>query len=459
MRTFFLAVFFLFLHANANSAQNSDSFTVVAYNVQNLFDTDGVALYDDYQADLYGPEELAGKLKVICEVLKEIGGRTGPEVVLLQEIEVDRTPGSHLSATECLLKKLSKEGIGPYKYELGYDPNGPPHSWPAVQCLTLSKFPIVQSRLHPTEKARPILETTLKVNGSLFTIFNNHWKSGASSAKMEKFRLQNAQTLRSRIKELTKSQPDRDFLVGGDLNSHYNQSVVYKQMMPVTGINHVLHSTGQEKALSAPTQKLYNLWHELPPNERASDAWRGYWGTLMHFLIPHTLLDRKGVSYLQDSFEVARFPGLNSVRGTGLPRVWSNDLNGFGASDHFPLVAKFTTSSVQKTPSETYRQVEEKQRKVLFDAAKKMAPAWKPSSLNPSFYGQIFRFTGTIAKDKPTTLLSEGHQLGLYSFDQKTKQMIFSLRKGKKLSGYGRLSRYRGQWQFIVENEDWLQGI
>ena len=63
--------------------------------------------------------------------------------------------------------------------------------------------------------ARPILETTLSVGGVPFTLFNNHWKSGASSKDMETHRLQNAQTLRNRIDELTKRNPFADFLVGG----------------------------------------------------------------------------------------------------------------------------------------------------------------------------------------------------------------------------------------------------
>ena len=90
---------FVFLCLNTGCSKKINSFEVVAYNVENLFDTDGISLYDDYKPDFYGETELSNKLKVICEVLRKIGGPTGPSVVLLQEIEVDRTPGNHPSAS------------------------------------------------------------------------------------------------------------------------------------------------------------------------------------------------------------------------------------------------------------------------------------------------------------------------------------------------------------------------
>jgi endonuclease/exonuclease/phosphatase family metal-dependent hydrolase len=455
-RTVVLAlIFFCFFRAFADKNDPATSFDVVAYNVQNLFDTDGISLYDDYKPDFYGETELSNKLKVICQVLRKIGGESGPDVILFQEIEVDRTPTNHPSAANSLINALRKEQM-PYEYyELGYDPKDSSDKWPAVHCLTLSKFPIVKSRLHPIQMARPILETTIQVNGNSVTLFNNHWKSGASSPEMELHRLQNARTLRTRIDELRLENPQADFLVGGDLNSHYNQATVYEAAMEQTGINHILGSVGRKPTNN--TGNLYNLWHELEPGQRGSDTWRGNWGTLMHLLIPPSLSDGRGINYLGGSFNVAKFPGLNAVMGSEVPLAWSNDLDGFGASDHFPIVARFTTGSARTGTGKTFEQVEGRLRKVGYDSAKKKALDWKPSSLKPSSYGQVFRFEGIISRNKPLTLLAEGHQVGLYSFDSKTREVLFSLAKERHISGYGRLSRYRGQWQFIVENEDWFK--
>ena len=216
-----LSCLFTFMATNLKS---SESFIVVAYNVENLFDLDGVSRYEDYEKKLYGEKELNNKLDSIIRILKEIGGESGPDIVLLQEIEVDQTPENFPSATEILINRLKKENLGPYQHALGYDPKIPPQYLPSIHCLTLSKFPIVDQALHPIPRARPILETTLSINGSSFVLFNNHWKSGASSEAMEMLRLQSAQVLRQRIDEIKDMNEEVDFLVGGDLNSHYNQS-------------------------------------------------------------------------------------------------------------------------------------------------------------------------------------------------------------------------------------------
>ena len=82
-----ILLFLGFLKVNA-----SESFGVVAYNVENLFDVDDVSLYNDYRKGMYGINELENKLDAIVEVLQKIGGTSGPDIILLQEIEVDRTP-------------------------------------------------------------------------------------------------------------------------------------------------------------------------------------------------------------------------------------------------------------------------------------------------------------------------------------------------------------------------------
>ncbi len=433
------------------------SFQVVAYNVENLFDTDGVSLYDDYKPEFYGPKELQNKLNSIVRSLRLIGGSTGPEVVLLQEIEVDRTPREFPSATELLLNALKKNGLGPYQVAQGYDPKDSPGNWPSVQCVTLSKFPISSTRLHPIRMARPILETTLSVGGVPFTLFNNHWKSGASSKEMESHRLQNAQTLRNRIDEITKRNPFADFLVGGDLNSHYNQSTVYAKDMPKTGINDVLLSHNLEPAGRTIAPKLYNLWHELPHDQRGSDAWRGNWGTLMHLILPQGLYDAKGIRYLTDSFEVSKLKGVNSVSGSELPYKWSNELDGFGVSDHFPVLARFETGGPATQGGKSYPEIEQSARKVDYTNAIKSAPSWQPKSLDPANYGVTFRFSGKVSRSNPLTILAGGHQLGLYSFNPAVRRRLFSFRKDSRIAGYGHLSRYRGQWQFIVEDLNWIK--
>ena len=448
-----LGVFTFFWPAQAG---DKNSFQVVAYNVENLFDVDGVSLYSDYKEGMYGITELGNKLKAITSTLKKIGGTTGPEVILLQEIEVDRTPSKILSATDELLRELKLNGLGPYYFRLGYNPKDPPEKWPAVHCLTLSKFPIIESRLHPIERARPILETTIKINGHNFTLFNNHWKSGASSPEMELHRIQNAEVLRKRIDELLEDTPEIDFLVGGDLNSHYNQATVYKEQMKETGINDRLLSFEIEPEGKNIGKHLYNLWHELPIRERGSDAWKGNWGTLMHILIPKSLYDAKGIQYIEDSFRVEKFKGLNEVIGLGIPFEWSNDLNGFGSSDHFPISARFQMKGIKTKKGNHFPEIEREQRLIDYAGAKELAINWEDSQLLTKNFGRTFKFSGIINRKKPISMKIGQLSMGLYSYDPKTREILFSHSEGDSITGFGYLSRYRGQWQFIIAKDDWI---
>ena len=456
--SFVLISAFLFGILLQSSLFAGKPFQVVVYNVENLFDTDGISLYDDYKSDAYGETEFQNKLDTIIKVLQKIGGVTGPEVLLLQEVEVDRSPNSGSSAAESLLDKLHLNGLGPYNIALGFNPSSPSESWPAVQCLTLSKFPIKNSRLHSLYRARPILETTILVEDMPFTLFNNHWKSGASSSEMEKIRLQNAEVLRKRIDSLLQADPYHDFLVGGDLNSHYNQSVVYRKELKSSGINDILLSGNQEPAEELrPTRSLYNLWHELKAEERGSDAWKGKWGTLMHLLLPVGLYDEKGIGYVSDSFSVGRFSGLNMTTAGKVPFRWSNELDGFGASDHFPICAIFQANGMRPKKGKSFPTIETRARLVDFSKVEKEALLWKPQSLKPENYGSAFKFRGKIATTQPLFMEAAGHRIGLFSFDSEIRKKLFSKRMGATISGIGLLSRYRGQWQFIIENKEWLK--
>lgn len=452
-------VFFLFLGLLAfpSILLCNQPFKVVAYNVENLFDRDNISLYSDYKKENYGIKELENKLEVISSVLKKIGGKSGPEIILFQEIEVDRSTSEIRSATEELLLELKQKGLGPYYYELGYNPREPIEKWPAVHCLTLSKFPIIESKLHPIKMARPILETTLLINGHKLTLFNNHWKSGASSPEMELHRIENAETLRKRIDQFRQESPDGDYIIAGDLNSHYNQSTVYKSFMRKTGINDILLSSAIEPNLDGPGKKLYNLWHELPLSQRGSDAWRGYWGTLMHIILPSTMYDAKGINYVSDSFRVESFKEINQIDGLEIPFQWSNDLNGFGCSDHFPISALFQISDQPTKVGNNFQNIEITQRAIDYKSAKKVAKLWKNEFLKPKYFGKTFEFSGFVQKKNPLTINIQGYSLGLYSYDPDVRKTLFAHSTKSSISGYGYLSRYRGQWQFIVAQQDWIK--
>jgi endonuclease/exonuclease/phosphatase family metal-dependent hydrolase len=479
-------------------------FSVVVYNVENLFDIDGVAQYDDYQPDRYGPAHLATKLTNIADIMTRFGDGAGPDVILFQEIEVDQTPGPRppdydqllrllegrmavewladetisprlrdLPAEAWLLKALQDAGLTGYRVATGRDGRllGTEGFMPAVKNVTFSRFPITRTAYHASPQARVSLETELDVEGHPFIVFNVHWKSGASNPDMEAIRLGNAQVIRDRLNEIFAADPNADVLLGGDFNSQYNQNIRYRRDMPRTGLNHVLGSQGNELALRGRDRDLYNLWFELPSERRGSDVFRGEWGTLMQMIISRGLYDRRGVQYQDNSFGVARFPGMN-VDDAGAPIRWSWDgPGGGGYSDHLPIYAHFRVVEDNRPDRwiELVRPSEVESDGVVhpvsyahIDLSGALRSADLPAGANlrdGSWSGRLFRVEGASVPHQYPRVLFADEEYEIYGTDQAIRAALYQQRdRLGHFAFHGQLGTYRGRWQFVVRDLAWIAG-
>jgi endonuclease/exonuclease/phosphatase family metal-dependent hydrolase len=372
--------------AEAESESKSESesvkapattFTVVTYNVENLFDVDGVALFDDYAIEdedaafSYSRRKFQTKLENIVAALQTFNEGAGPEVILFQELEADFTPGSTVADLGDFLRQHADRTVAEMlgdqwrKHYAGY----PSHAWllkalsdagltgyavavsPAYGMdsgiahanAVFSRFPIEAFALHRLEQARDIVEAALNIEGHPLTVYVNHWKSGASSPEREPIRVENARVLRGLIDARLAEDPQADIIVAGDLNSHYNQAILFPEIE--TGINGILGSSGAEDFSQT---DLYNLWFELAPEARYSEVWRGNRGTLMHMLLTPGLYDAEGISYVDNSFEKLVLPGLNAD-AIGRPVRWHfAGETGGGSTDHFPVYAHFRVGPFQQ---------------------------------------------------------------------------------------------------------------
>ena len=356
---------------------SSEAFTVVAYNLENFFDLDGQALFDDYRQDYpedpfgYSKGKLLTKLTNAVLVLREIDAGRGPDVILFQEFENDFSPAdtdfdfslflrehdgltvaemlgsewkpvyADVSATAWMLKAMADAGMT--GYEVAVAPTKSLESRIAHVNAVFSRFPIEAARAYPTTQARDIQEVAVRVGGATLWLYNNHWKSGASNPEREPIRAENAGVLRGLIDRRLEADPQADIIVGGDLNSHYNHAILYPGIQ--TGINDVLGSSGVETFAD---NDLYNLWFELPPEARYSEVWRGNRGSLMHLLVSPGLYDETGVSYVDSSFQKLLLPGLNAD-ALGRPLSWHfAGGSGGGTSDHLPVLARFSLEPFEK---------------------------------------------------------------------------------------------------------------
>lgn len=467
-------------------------FTVVVYNVENLFDVDGVSLFSDYEADHYGPGHLLSKLRGLTEVISSVGDGAGPDIILFQEFEVDQTPTSggfdpeaflettadrtledmlagpledwirNLPVEAFVLKAFQEAGVGPYEVSVGVFREDPTGRTVAHTNAVFTRFPVLGARTHQTDGARGIQEVVVDVDGAPLFLFNNHWKSGAGDARSEEIRLGNARVLRRRIDEILEADSMADILIGGDFNSQYDQELRYPYM-ETTALNAVLGSQGNEALLQQPgSADLYNFWYELAPADRGSDIYRNEWGTLMQLMVTPGLYERGGVTYLDGSFRVLRLPGRNAVAATGVPVRWQAvGGGGYGYTDHLPLVATFATNPSPgpdwielKAPGEENDTA--LVRKVIDPA--RVEPLGPESSVrDPDALGRTYRFRAVVSGVDPLEVDRKGETVRVWVPNptlRKRTQAGWKVRQS--VTFVATVGTYKGAWQLVIENADWI---
>ncbi|MBL9205683.1 MAG: hypothetical protein JNN01_11395 [Opitutaceae bacterium] len=470
-RSFLLALCTLFV---ATGTVRARPFTVLVYNVENLFDADGISVYDDYKPNIYTPFHMRTKVATIAQVVSKLDGGKGPDIMLFQEIEIDRSPNDEPSAEARLVAALKMRGITGYTVISGDDSVSTPHEdgHPrAIHCVVFTRFPVKAVRNHPTESARNILEVELQVDGATLYVFNNHWKSGASDPAMEKIRVANARTLRNRIDQILKADPHADIIIGGDFNSQYNQSRRFGGTMLQTGINDVLRSQGNELAVRGLDRDLYNLWFELPNEQRGSDVYRGEWGTLMQIIISRGLYDYRGVQYVDNSLAILKVPGLNATE-EGTPLRWSNaGPAGSGASDHFPIYARFVTVNDNQTtrwlslqnPSRNdespTQAVKAPERRYDLTKAVDLTQFSDAAEVrNAGNMGKLFVVRGKVMPGSRIAITALNDVWEVWIPDAALRSRVKSQwREGMTVTFHGLLGQHSGKWQFEVEREDWVK--
>jgi exonuclease III len=340
----FLLIFSISLFAN--------NITVASYNVENFFDLKkDNSEYTEFipnTKNQWNQRNFNIKLNNLLKVISDIDA----DIIALQEIE-----------NRDLMILLSKK-LPQYKY---YSFVKYPNS--AVGIGILSKIEIKSnstidvkftSRLY-----RPILETTFTYENIEFKVFNNHWPSKAAP---ESYRIKYAKSLQDRLLELTQ---DNDYILLGDFNSNYNEYQTFRNnsklnnSSSITGINQVLNTTYDNKfvtyddILKYDKRVHFNLWLDLPTNERFSTKFRGQNNTPDSIILSPALFDTKRVSYIPNSFKVFKpnylFENNNINRWEISGKKYDKIHKGSGFSDHLPIYAEF---SIKKEDTNILKKME-----------------------------------------------------------------------------------------------------
>lgn len=313
---------------------------IASYNVENLFDmNDDGTEYEQYIPNTswgWTEEMHRIKLRNTAQVIKDIGA----DVIGLQEIESE-------TALKELKAELNRQGIYYPHYAFARSKNT------TVATALLSKYPLKSALSHSvgaSRSYRDILEAKIDINGKNLHIFVNHWKSKSGSESM---RIQSAKVLKKLISNLDEDEP---YILLGDFNSHYEEyrtfvkSRKHNDTDGITGINHILKTIDEDenpitiKSVKEGDDCSYNLWYELPHEQRWSHEYRGGHEALDNMIISPSLADGKGVEYVRGSFGRFDAPYLFYK---GKPYRWQQSRKfpkhhlGEGYSDHLAIFAKF----------------------------------------------------------------------------------------------------------------------
>lgn len=318
----FIFVFSFYLDAH--------DFKIASYNVENLFDLnyDGTE-YKEYKPNTktWNKKSFLNKIQNISKVINDLDA----DIIALQEIE-----------SKIALKELVKY-TPQYKYSQFLK-----KSTSSVGVAILSKFPIKKNKIIEVDKndkyARYILKTTISIENKDIILYVNHWRS--KRAKESK-RIVYAIALKKDIDTLAQYQ---DYIILGDLNSNYNEFQTFKydkklnDTFGITGINQILNTTIEKNfvnktdILSYDTKVHYNLWLELKEN-KFSTIFRKEHNTPDNIILSKGLFDKKGISYIHNSFNVYKPNYL--LKNKKIIR-W-NHYRHSGYSDHLPIFASFST--------------------------------------------------------------------------------------------------------------------
>ncbi|CAA6812785.1 MAG: FIG00388595: hypothetical protein [uncultured Campylobacterales bacterium] len=323
---------------NLNETSNSSEYSkpiskknirIANYNVENLFDTKKSGKeYKEYipSAKNWNEKMYKIKLKNSVKVIKDLNA----DILSLQEIE-----------NKNVLLELKRE-LKIYPYFSISKTNS------VIKCAILSKYPITKThdiRSKNKRAKRTILEAHIKINNHNLILFVNHWKSKRGP---EKRRIDYAKALKERLNKLTSKD---EFILIGDFNSNYNEFKTFKQNRKlnntkgITGINHILKTIKNNKLITRNELKddyLYNLWLELPVEQRFSHRFFDELNTLDNIILPANMFDNKKLEYVNKSFDV--FDASYLIEKNGRIKRWwirRGIHKGEGFSDHLPIYADF----------------------------------------------------------------------------------------------------------------------
>lgn len=320
--------------------KDDDIWTVMSWNVQNLFDgiDDGTEYSEfdpgspDWNERLY-----QRRLERTGEVILK-GAPQVPDLVILQELEKPEII-DHLA--DGPLRHVS------YPWRLSVP------GYSIIRCGVLSRYPIsnvdvVDCGTFGIRPLRPVLAFSVDTPAGTLRVIAVHWKSPRDGrAATEEFRRREASAVRSLAEPLLAENPDAELIIIGDLNTPGDGLLKPAALAPwepdsvISGDEAVLYRTAVPEGVGeqAGTFVYYDPEPDRTAGEEGSYWYRDNWER------PDRALLSKGMTIPPGLiFEQCR-TGASQIMGDsrGRPEPWVSDWEE-GYSDHLPLILSFAVS-------------------------------------------------------------------------------------------------------------------
>ena len=322
------------------SQKNVNSFLVVSYNVENLFDTINSPEFDDDEFTPSGSkqwtyERYEKKLGDLAKVIRSMPGKGLPALIGLAEVE-------NRGVLEDLLQI---RGLRRENYEIvheeGMDPRG-------IECALLYKPDLfnylgheyieVEDLEDPAYIHRGILHVRgTGPEGSNLHIFVNHWKSRSGGEKeTERKRMYSAITLRKQLDMLLAREPGFKAIILGDFNDEPTNNSLTKG----------LSATNKRKNIEM--GEYYNLFYDLHnTGNNGTYNFQGTWNMLDQVIVSYDLVNQNAgltTGYGSGGILSEEFMMFESdTYGMALPSATYGGPQYYGGpSDHLPVYVEFT---------------------------------------------------------------------------------------------------------------------
>lgn len=350
MRICFVLVFLSVLSSNN---VHSKEFSIMSYNLENLFDTTHDFGKDDYtylpkevkdnsqdiqnhckslSRDFYiksclnvdwTTDKLNQKLKNLSKVIKLYNFGQGADILVFQEIENQNVMN--------LFMRKELRSLG-YKYSVvleGEDSRG-------IDNGIVSKYPIINQKIHKinlngiAKKTRGILQADVLINDKIVSVLGNHWPSQGNPTLA---RAKAAKTMNKIAKKLNYSS---SLVVAlGDFNT-----------VPDRDIPNPLETITEKVFVNAETvaRKMGKTIHD------GTHWFAGKWGSLDKIYIMKSSLNKVHAKFYTFDIIVENFMLGEKIwtdRDSGDVTVYQDVPirfsfnNATGYSDHLPIVMRF----------------------------------------------------------------------------------------------------------------------